>query len=134
MLLASYTYCHALGDSINRPQFEEMALIQPEGFSTARTSARNELPFGTGRPLASNVNRVEDGFTGASSLQGIFSYESGGFVSPSNIVKVSNSGTAAPDEIGNPNSISHHGRIAEVNEWFHTAAFQRAPAYTFWDL
>jgi hypothetical protein len=149
MLLASYTYGHALGNSISGPQFEENGTNAAGGLRYYKNlnaeygnsvydlrhvlsvSSIYELPFGKGRRMANNLNSVADGIVGGWSLEGIFSYNSGGFVTPSDIVNVSNSGSSRPDEIGDPNGFSHPSRSAEVHQWFNTAAFQRAPLYTF---
>jgi hypothetical protein len=146
VLLASYTYSHALGDSISGPQVAEgpsggVRYFKNPGAEYGNTaydlrhllsvSAVYQLPFGKGRPLANNLSSVANGIVGGWIVEGISNWHTGGFVTPSDIVNVSNSGNSRPDLIGNPNGFSHPNRSTEIHQWFNTAAFQRAPLYTF---
>jgi hypothetical protein len=146
IFLASYTYSHALGDSVSGPQVNEgpsggirdMRYPEAEYGNTSYDirhifsfSSTYQLPFGNGRPLASNIGAVPNAIIGGWSVNAIVSLQTGGWITPNDIVNVSNSGNSRPDRIGNPNGFSHPSRSAEINEWFNTAAFQRAAQYTF---
>jgi len=145
-LLASYTWSHALGDSISGPQVNERPSgairdnrnPQAEYGNTSydirqifSLSATYELPFGKGKPLASKIGGVPNAIIGGWSLNTILALQTGGWITPNDIVNVSNAGGSRPDVIGNPNGFSHPNRSAEIKEWFNTAAFQRAAAFTF---
>ena len=149
VFLASYTYSHALGDSISGPQFEENGTDGASGvrYYTCLSceygntlydirhifslSASYDLPFGKGKMLASNANSVVNGFIGGWSMQGIVSLRTGNYITPHDSVNVSNSGNTRPDVICDPNGFSHSNRAAAVQQWFNTACFAQPAAFTF---
>jgi hypothetical protein len=149
VFLASYTYSHALGDSVSGPQFEENGTDSAAGVRYYKClsceygnspydirhifslSASYELTFGRGKLLASNANGVANGIIGGWSMQGIVSLRTGNYLTPHDSVDVSNSGNTRPDVIGNPNGFSHSGRAQEVSQWFNTAAFAQPAPFTF---
>jgi hypothetical protein len=146
VLLAAYTWSHALGDSVSGPQISE----GPPGgiryspdykdeygntiYDTRHilsVSSIYELPFGKGRRFASNLSGAANVILGGWTVEGIASFRSGSHLTPTDIVDVSNSGGSRPDVIKDPNGFSHSGRAQEIAQWFDTSAFQRAPLYTF---
>ncbi|HXN22782.1 MAG TPA: carboxypeptidase regulatory-like domain-containing protein [Candidatus Dormibacteraeota bacterium] len=146
VLLVSYTYSHALGDSVSGPQISEtppggiryFKNYQAEYGNTVNdvrhvlsVSGIYQLPFGKGRPLASNLGGVANAIIGGWTVEGIASYRTGDYLTPIDIVDVSNSGNSRPDVIGRPNGFSHSDTGSKVAKWFNTAAFQRAPRFTF---
>ncbi len=149
VFLASYTYSHALGDSISGPQFEENGTDSASGVryytcllceygntlydirQILSLSASYPLPFGKGKALAGGASGVVNGFIGGWSMQGIVSVRTGNYVTPQDSVNVSNSGGTRPDVIGNPNGFAHTSRAQEASEWFNTAAFAQPAQYTF---
>ena len=146
VLLASYTYSHALGDSISGPQVNERPSgairdnrnPQAEYGNTSydirhifSLSGTYQLPFGKGKPFANSIGEVGDAIIGGWSLDTILSFQTGQWITPNDIVNVSNAGGTRPDVIGNPNGFSHPNRAAEIKQWFNTAAFQRAAPFTF---
>jgi hypothetical protein len=151
VFLASYTYSHALGDSVSGPQFEEngsdsaagvrnyMCLLCEYGNSPYdirhifSLSASYPLPFGKGKALASNAGGVVNGFIGGWSMQGIVSLRSGNYVTPEDSVNVSNSGNTRPDVTCDPNGFSHANKAAAATQWFNTACFAQPAQYTFGD-
>jgi len=146
VVLASYTYSHALGDSISGPQVNERpsGAIRDNRHPDAEygntsydirhifsLSGTYQLPFGKGRPFANSAAGVADAIIGGWSLDTILSFQTGQWITPNDIVNVSNAGGSRPDVIGNPNGFSHPNRAAEIRQWFNTAAFQRAAQFTF---
>jgi hypothetical protein len=146
VFLASYTYSHALGDSISGPQVNERpsGAIRDNRHPDAEygntsydirhifsLSGTYRLPFGKGRPFSNSAGGVADAIIGGWSLDTILSFQTGQWITPNDIVNVSIAGGSRPDVIGNPNGISHPNRAAEIKQWFNTAAFQRAAQYTF---
>jgi hypothetical protein len=146
VFLAAYTYSHAMGDSISGPQVNE----RPSG--TIRDnrnpqaeygntnydirhifslSATYQLPFGKGKPIASGATGVANAIIGGWSINSIVSLQTGYWITPNDIVNVSNAGNSRPDRVGDPNGFHHPSRHADVTQWFNTAAFRRAPQYTF---
>src|SRR5262249_16111193 len=94
-------------------------------------SATYQLPFGRGKPIASGATGVTDAIIGGWSVNSIVCLQTGGWITPNDIVNVSNAGNSRPDRIGDPNGFPHPSRRATVTKWFNTAAFQRAAQYTF---
>jgi hypothetical protein len=85
------------------------------------------LPVGNGKRIAGDVvgfaNAVVSGWT----LGTISSFRSGFYLTPSDSQNTSNAGGSRPDQIRDTTSLSHH----TTQEFFNTAAFQRAALYTF---
>jgi len=149
VFLASYTWSHALGDSVSGPQFEENGSDGASGVRYFKClsceygntlydirqifslSASYDLPFGRGKMFGSNANGVVNGFIGGWSMQSIVSLRTGNYMTPHDSVDVSNSGNSRPDVTCNPNGFSHSSRAAEVSQWFNTACFAQAAAFTF---
>ncbi|HXN22816.1 MAG TPA: carboxypeptidase regulatory-like domain-containing protein [Candidatus Dormibacteraeota bacterium] len=144
VLLASYTWSHALGDSISGPQINEGQPLRD--FRNYKAEYGNtpydvrhiasiswiyELPWGKGKPLAGNLSGVADAFVGGWRFEGIASLRTGSYLTPGDIVDVSNAGGGRPDVIGDPNSQDHSSRDASIKQWFNTSAFRRAPQFTF---
>jgi hypothetical protein len=146
VMLASYTFSHALGNSVSGPQVNEgpsggirdyrnpMAEYGNTSYDHRHVfslSGTYQLPFGRNRRWGSNLNGVGEAIIGGWSIDNIISLQTGGFITPSDIVNVSNSGGSRPDVIANPNGFSHPSTSAAIQQWFNTAAFQRAPNFTF---
>ena len=144
VFLGSYAWGHALGDSISGPQINEGQPLRD--FRNFRAEYGNtlydlrhigsfswmyELPFGRGKPLASNVGDLANAIIGGWWIEGIVSLRSGYYLTPSDIVDVSNAGNGRPDVVGDPNDRQHSSRSDATKTWFNTSAFQRAPQYTF---
>jgi hypothetical protein len=143
MFLGSYTWSHAIGNSVSGPEFEEtFPFRDPYNWKldTGNTpydirhilsvSWVYELPWGRGKQLASDMSKTADLLIGGWKFGGIASFRTGNWLTPSDVVNVSNAGGSRPDAISNPN-ISHSNRSDMINEWFDTGAFVRAPLYTF---
>jgi hypothetical protein len=150
VFLASYTWSHALGNSVSGPQFEENGSDSAAGVRYFKCleceygntpydirqifslSASYALPFGKGKLLARSANSVVDGFIGGWSTQAIVSLTTGNYITPLDSVNVSNSGNTRPDVTCNPNNgVSHSNRSQSVLEWFNTACFAQPAQYTF---
>ncbi len=144
--LTAYTYAHALGNSISGPQVNEGVPIRDyhnpdEDYGNTTYDLRHvfsfsstyQLPFGKGKRFGSSWNSVSDAIFGGWSFDSIFSARSGNWLTPTDIVDVSNSGNSRPNRIGDSSAVSHSGRADELQHWFNTAAFERADAFTFGD-
>jgi hypothetical protein len=144
--IASYTWSHAMGDSISGPQINEGPSGGIRDYRNPSAEYGNtpydirhifsfsstyELPFGRARRFGSSWSGVADAILGGWSLDTIISAHSGNWLTPNDIVDVSNSGGSRPDRIGDPNDFSHGGKEESIAQWFDTSAFQRAPQYTF---
>jgi hypothetical protein len=146
VVLASYTWSHALGNSISGPQINEgpsggirdYRNINAEYGNTQYDTRHNfalsstyQLPFGKGKRFGSSWGTLPDKILGGWSLDTIISARSGNWLTPSDIVDVSNSGGSRPDRIDDPNGFGHSNKEAAIAKWFDTSAFVRAPQFTF---
>ncbi|HXN22771.1 MAG TPA: carboxypeptidase regulatory-like domain-containing protein [Candidatus Dormibacteraeota bacterium] len=146
MFLTAYTWAHALGDSISGPQISEGPVGGIRDFRhytdeygntvydvrhTLALSWIYQLPWGKGRPLASSLTGIPNAIIGGWSFEGIGTFRTGNYFTPTDIVDNSNAGGSRPNVIGNPNNQSHSGTGSKVAKWFDTSAFQRAPQFTF---
>jgi hypothetical protein len=73
-----------------------------------------ELPFGKGRKMMSNANRLLDGVLGGWSASGLYTYNSGDFLRFGTML------VSGDPHIGNPTNA----------RWFDTSMFQVQPAFT----
>jgi hypothetical protein len=110
-----------------------------------------QLPVGRGKHFASNVNRATDAVIGGWQVSGITTLKTG---LPLSVTGGGNTnlwgGSQRPDQVGDPNAISHRV-IGSKGVWFNTAAFVapqpyslgntarylsrfRAPGYANWDM
>jgi hypothetical protein len=110
-----------------------------------------ELPVGRGKQFASHINRATDAVIGGWQISGITTAKSG---VPLSVTGGGNTnewgGGQRPDQVGDPNKISHRV-IGNKGVWFNTAAFVapqpyslgntprylahfRAPGYQNWDM
>jgi hypothetical protein len=146
VVLASYTWSHALGNSISGPQINEGPTggirdyrnINAEYGNSPYDTRHNfsvsstyQLPFGKGKRFANSGGAVADNILGGWSIDTILTARSGNWLTPTDIVDVSNSGGSRPDRIGDPNGLDHPNREAAIAKWFNTSAFVRAPQFTF---
>ena len=144
MFLGSYTWSHALGNSISGPQIGE-TLSRRDNYNWKADTGNTvydlrhilavswvyELPWGKGKPLGGNMSKAADLALGGWKFGGITSLRSGYYLTPTDAVNVSNAGGSRPDLIADPNNQSHSSRDAAIHQWFTTSAFQRAAQYTF---
>jgi len=143
-LLGSYTWANSLGEANAGPvwgggenvrdyrnwkaDYGPLPFDLRQSFSLGWVA---DLPFGKGRRFAGNIGSLTDGFLGGWEFSGITSAHTGDYGTVSDLNNTSNSGNSRPDIISNPNGLSHSSRAAGLQEWFNTAAFQRAPLFTF---
>ena len=104
----------------------ERALSSHDVAHRAVITGTYEMPFGRGRPLASNMNRVVDWLVGGWNVSGMLLMQSG---MPLQVTQSGGSmwdGTQRPNIVGDP---STSGRVQDrLNGWFNRAAFsQPAP-------
>ncbi|MDE3194821.1 MAG: TonB-dependent receptor, partial [Acidobacteriota bacterium] len=98
-----------------------------------------EVPFGRGRKLLSNANRLVDGVVGGWTLSGIYTYNSG---IPLRFGSTGTTGTSASSYVGGSLSgapIANSGVVATADpaisnptpgHWFNTAVISQLPAFT----
>ncbi len=134
--LVNYTYGHALDTGTGGIQ--NVYDITASGGSSASdirhrfvASYVYQLPFGRGRWIGSNWNRVVDSVLGGWQTSGIFTYQTG-FPLTAGISGLDNSQTGGlndrPNLTGSP-SIPN----PSINKWFNTAAFSLPPTGQFGD-
>ena len=130
--LTSYTFSKSLW-SINTPaaggryRFEKgpSEFQVPHSFSHSFGYA---LPFGRGKAIANNVNRVADAFIGGWQMQGIFLFRSGVPFTPSLSRDVANTGVGGQ----RPNRIaSGVSDNPTLERWFDPTAFVAASNFTY---
>lgn len=144
MFLGAYTWSHAMGDSISGPQINELQPLRDfrnfkAEYGNTPYDLRNiatiswtyELPVGKGKPFGANLTGAANAIVGGWRVEGITSLRSGYWLTPTDIVDVSNAGGSRPDVIGDPNNRDHSSQTDALNQWFNTSAFQRAPQFTF---
>lgn len=95
---------------------------------TVSTSFGYELPFGKGKALAANANRLVNGFIGGWQMQGILIFRSGVPFTPTVSRDIANTGVGGQ----RPNRIAS-GRLENptLEKWFDVAAFTLAPNLTY---
>lgn len=86
------------------------------------------VPIGSGHRIGSTWSGWKDQVLGQWQLNGIFTYQSGPWFSPSLSFDNANNGSlgARPDTIGDPNS-----GPKTVAQWFNTTAFALPPAFSY---
>jgi hypothetical protein len=144
IFLASYTWSHALGDSVSGPQIFEGQPVRD--FRNLAAEYGNtiydlrhllslnwiyQLPFGKGKAFGGSWGGVTNALMGGWSVDGIVYMRTGQYLTPSDIFDNSNAGGSRPDVIGDPNGRKHAGKSDAIAQWFNTSAFERAPQYTF---
>ena len=87
-----------------------------------------ELPFGKGKPLFENANRVANGVLGGWQLQGILLFRSGLPFTVTMSRDVANTGVGGqrPNRIGS-GKVDH----PTLEKWFDPSAFVAAPNFTY---
>jgi len=91
-----------------------------------------DLPIGKGHRLLGNVSGVADKLVSGWGINGVTTFQSGtplGFNSNSNITGTYNGGSRPNVTVGCDESISGSA-TSRLNEWFNTACFTAAPAFT----
>ncbi|HVB86018.1 MAG TPA: carboxypeptidase-like regulatory domain-containing protein [Candidatus Dormibacteraeota bacterium] len=134
--LVNYTYGHALDTGTGSMQ-NVYDIAASRGSSTSDIRHRfvasyvYQLPFGRGRSMGSNWNRVVDGLLGGWQTGGIFTYQTG-FPLTSTIFGLDNSQTGGLNDrpnVSGSTSLANRG----IAKWFNTAAFSLAPTGQFGD-
>lgn len=88
-----------------------------------------ELPFGRGRALLKNANRLTETLAGGWQMTSIFTAQSGGPFSVSLATPTANTGTfTRPNRICNGNLPADK---QSIHTWFDTSCFVNPPIYTF---
>ena len=146
LLLGAYTWGKALGTSVHGPQIGENQSIRDYNRNwkadagpipnydvrhLLSVSGVYELPFGRGKPVGGGMGRVANLIFGGWKFGGIASFQSGQHLTPSDVFDNSNAGGSRPNLLRNPNGIGHSSRQSQLDKWFDTSAFERAPVYTF---
>jgi hypothetical protein len=96
------------------------------------TTALYELPFGRGKPYASNLGRVANQVVGGWQISGVYAWQTGQFLTPtvSGIDPTNNrsnlTGLNRPDCTGNPDLSS-----PSITNWFNESVFS-TPAAGLW--
>jgi hypothetical protein len=131
-MLGSYTFSKSLWVT-NTPAIGGMFAFEkgpseyqvPHSFSF---SFGYELPFGKGKPLFGNVNRVANGFLGGWQLQGIMLFRSGVPFTVTMSRDVANTGVGGQ----RPNRIAS-GKLDHptLAQWFDPTAFIAAPNFAY---
>ena len=144
--IGSYTWSHAIGNTVSGPEFEETYAYRNYNGGHWRDDYGNtpydirqrlslgwvyDLPWGKGKRLASNVSPVVNGIIGGWKLAGVGSLNSGLYLTPDDPANESNAGGTRPNTVCNPNGFSHPNRNAAINEWFNTSCFAATALYTF---
>lgn len=134
--LVNYTYGHALDTGTGSIQ-NVYDIAASRGSSTSDIRHRfvasyvYQLPFGRGRSMGSNWNRVVDGLLGGWQTGGIFTYQTG-FPLTSTIFGLDNSQTGGLNDrpnVSGSTSLANRG----IAKWFNTAAFSLPPTGQFGD-
>lgn len=144
LLSAAYTFGKALGTSVSGIKFNGQVPFRdtrnwkddagPTPFDVRHILALSwvyELPIGKGKPLAGNAGSLANALIGGWKFGGIGTFQSGHYLTPVDSFNNSNAGGSRPDIIANPNNFKHADKQAMLNQFFDTAAFRRAPQYTF---
>ena len=145
LLLAAYSWGKGLGTSISGPQIGENYPYRnswnwkddagPIPHYDIRhlfsISGVYELPFGRGKPAGGGMSRTADLIAGGWKLGGIASFQSGQFLTPTDVSNTSNAGGSRPNLLSNPNGLSHSSRQSKLDRFFDTSVFERAEIYTF---
>jgi Carboxypeptidase regulatory-like domain/TonB dependent receptor len=94
-----------------------------------------ELPFGRGKSIGSNWNRLTDAFLGGWQLNGIVTIQSGLPLQIQNASDNSNAfaGVQRPNVNGDPNLSSDRSRQQKIASWFNTSVFSQPAPFTFGD-
>jgi hypothetical protein len=144
VFLGGYTWSHALGTAVSGPEFADQQPIRDvrnlgAEYGPTRYDRRHiftlswvyELPWGNGKPWAGNAGGALNQIIGGWKFGGISALRTGAYLTPSDIVDVSNAGGSRPNLICNPNNQSRPSRAAGIQQWFNKACFQRAQQFTF---
>jgi len=132
--LVNYTYGHALDTGTGSIQ-NVYDIAASRGSSTSDIRHRfvasyvYQLPFGRGRSMGSNWNRVVDGLLGGWQTGGIFTYQTG-FPLTSTIFGLDNSQTGGLNDrpnVSGSTSLANAG----IAKWFNTAVFFLPPTGQF---
>ncbi len=144
LLLGSYTWAKSLGNSISGIKFNGgqpfrntrnwKADSGPTYLDVRQVLSLSfvyELPFGKGKLLAGSASGAVNNIIGGWKMGGIANLQTGHALTPTDIFNNSNAGGSRPNVIGDPNDQDRPNRDAQLSQWFNTAAFSRAPLYTF---
>lgn len=134
-LLSNFTWAKSLDEGTFGPQnqfdfasnYGNSDAVRPFSWVTA---AIWQLPFGHGRPFASNLSRPAQAIVGGWTLSGIYNFEGGLFFTPTLANNASLNST-----IGlRPNRI-RSGQVSNPNrnEWFDPTAFTVPALYVYGD-
>ena len=130
--LTSYTYAKSLWVT-NTPAVGGRYAFErgPSEYQVPHSFALSfgyQLPFGKGKPLAGNSNRVVNGIIGGWQLQGIMLFRSGVPYTVTMSRDVANTGVGGqrPNRIGSGKSDS-----PTLAQWFNPADFVAAPNFTY---
>ncbi len=142
--IGSYTWGHALGTAPSGPDINEFQPIRdvrhfeadygPTGYDLRHIysfSWSYELPIGHGKPFGSGISSGLNRVLGGWKLAGIVSGRSGNALTVGDVVDRSNAGGSRPDLVCDPSDHDRANRSAAIRQWFNTACFVRAPAFTF---
>jgi hypothetical protein len=143
----NYSWGHALGTAASGPEFADQQPFRDVRHLNAdygptfydrrhilTFSWVYALPIGNGKVLAHGASGVINQVIGGWKVGGITTFQTGDYLTPSDIVDISNTGGGArPNVICNPNNQSRPTRAAEIHKWFNTGCFVRAQQFTFGD-
>ncbi len=142
--IGSYTWGKALGTGASGPEINEFQPIRDVRNFEADYGPTNydlrhiysfswsyELPIGHGKPFGSGISGGLNRVLGGWKLAGIVSGRSGNALTVGDVVDTSNAGGSRPDLVCDPNDHERANRSAAIQQWFNTACFVRAPAFTF---
>jgi hypothetical protein len=142
VLLGSYAWGKALGNSVSGPQFQSQpfrdarnwkADYGPTPFDTRHILTLSyiyELPFGKGKPLGAGVTGFADALVSGWKVAGISTFQSGQRLTIFDVFNSSNAGGSRPDVIADP-KLDHSSTDEKIRRFFNTDAFVRAPLYAY---
>lgn len=92
-----------------------------------------DIPVGRGRAVLANIPRSADYVIGGWGVQGFTTLMSGFPLGLTDAANTSNSfgGGQRPNVVAGCNKKKGGSAVSKLNEWFNTACFTQAPAYTF---
>jgi len=134
-LLSNFTWAKSLDEGTFGPQnifnfasnYGNSDFVRP--FSWVSAAVWN-LPFGTGKAFANDLNHTAEAFIGGWMLSGIYNFEGGFYFTPTlaNSASLNSTIGLRPNIIGNP-------RVPNPNrfQWFNPAAFAVPAPYVYGD-
>jgi len=134
-LLSNFTWAKSLDEGTFGPQnqfnfasnYGNSDFVRPYSWVTA---AIWNLPFGTGKAFARDLNRTAEAFIGGWQLSGIYNFEDGFYFTPTlaNSASLNSTIGLRPNITGNP-------RVSDPNRsrWFNPSAFSVPALYVYGD-